>query len=107
MKSISLGGVLLLALVGAGIAGCHGGDVGDGLKPDIAKPAADLSAAAKRVGGNYDQLTAAEKTQALSMAGGSEAQAKSLVSLMAHPPSEMNAGRMHGSAAGPPPAPGQ
>jgi len=87
------------------LVGCSGGDAGDGLKPEDVKAVTDISTLAKSVGGDYDKLSAADKKKVLAMANNNEASAKALVYQMAHPPSEMNAGR--GGGAGAPPTPGK
>ena len=79
-------GLALVVSVGALTAGCHSDD--DGIKPEVKQQLTDTSSAAKRVDGNYDQLTDSEKKQFLDMANGDEAQAKKLVHNMAHPPNE-------------------
>lgn len=79
-------GMAVLVSVGVFAGGCQSQD--DGIKPEIKQQLSDTSSAAKRVDGNYDQLSEAEKKQFLDMANGDEAQAKKLVHNMAHPPNE-------------------
>lgn len=79
--------LLALAVVASALIGCSG-DKGDGIKAEDRQALTDTNSIAKRVDGNYDKLTDAEKTQILKMANGDETQARKLLQLMAHPPNE-------------------
>jgi hypothetical protein len=91
----SLGSFLVIvSAVGlclSGTAGC--GSSSDDVKPEVKKEVGDLGAAARAAGGDYSKLSPADQQAALKMAGGNEGVAKGIVSTMAHPPSEMNAGK--------------
>lgn len=76
--------LLLMSVVFTSACGKGGGD--DGVKPGVDKEMSDLSDIAKRVDGNYDKLTAAEKEKF--KVYGNVGQVKKQLKLMAHPPNE-------------------
>jgi hypothetical protein len=61
--------VLIALFAAAAIIGCSG-DKSDGIKTEDRQALTDTSSIAKRVDGNFDKLTEAEKTQILKMANG-------------------------------------
>ncbi len=80
-----------IAVLGAA-AGCSGDD--SGLTPQQQKMGQDLDALAKSSGGDWSKLSAAQQ-QELVQSTGSEATAKSVLQMKAHPPTPI--------APGPPP----
>lgn len=97
---MKVGGLLWGALLAIGlvpVVGCSGSE-DDGIKPEVKQGMLDISTIAKKAGGDFSKLSAEDKDKVIKMAGGSEAQAKMLVYQMAHPPSEMNAGKGPGGA---------
>lgn len=92
--------ILLVAVAAFATAGCHGGVSGDGTNPQAQQQASSISEIAKRVGGNYDSLTADEKQKFLGIANGNEKQARNVCYLMAHPMSEVNQRNHPGAATG-------
>jgi hypothetical protein len=86
MRSYFGFGALLGLLV---LGGCgDGGFKDDGVPQAFKTQAADASTIAKSVDGNYDKLTAEQKTTFLTMANGNEQAARRLLMMMAHPPNE-------------------
>ena len=77
-------GSLLLVLT---VIGCGNSDFkDDGVSAGDRAAASSANAIAVSVDGNYDKLTPDQKKQFITLAGGSEGQARRLCNIMAHPP---------------------
>lgn len=88
-------------LVGAAISGCKGGGGSDAVSPENTQALTDTTSLAKKVNGDYDKLSDAEKQQVLKTFGNNEQQARTMLMNMAHPPNERM--RNGGGPPGPPP----
>lgn len=85
--------LIAIAIFGCALVGCSGGDaVGGDVPVAVTNELEDLSTAAKRVGGDFSQLTPEEQQKFVTRTG-SEEGAKAMVSRMATPPKNMGGGK--------------